>query len=102
MTELHVVGEHVRLGDNYDWGGGKYAGHVVRITAVQDEREVLDDEDSLIYEAEFVNDRGEVCDTNVPVLPKDIDESYDHYDAERIKWWNNAVAFITGQHGGGR
>lgn len=95
--DIHFAGESIRLNESYDWGGGKYAGSVVRITAVQDEREVFDDEDSLIYVAEFVNDRGEVCDTNIPVLPKDIDETYDDYEVKRAAWWNTTARLITGQ-----
>ena len=98
MTSVHVVGEFVRLNESYDWGGGKYAGKVVRISAVQDEREIfdIDDDDSLIYDVEFVNDHGEVCDVKIPVLPRDIDESYDHYEAQRAAFWGNAISNITG------
>lgn len=96
MTELHVVGEFIRLKESYDWGGGKYAGKVVRITVVQDAREAQDDDDALIYDAEFVNDHDEVCDRGIPVLPGDIDETYDHYEARRAQSWNNFAAIVTG------
>lgn len=96
MTELHVVGEFIRLNDSYDWGGGKHAGKVVRIALVQDAREAECDEDALIYEAEFVNDHGEVCDRGIPVLPRDIDESYDYYEARRARDWNRFAEFVTG------
>jgi hypothetical protein len=95
MTETHVVGERVRLKDSYDWAGGKYAGVVVRIAVVQDDRAVLDDDYPLIYEAEFVNDHGEVCAVGIPVLPADIDESYDHYEVERAKAWNGFLGSVT-------
>jgi hypothetical protein len=94
MNDIKTLGEFIRLNDSYDWGNGKYAGQVVRVSVVQDDRDATDDPEALIYEAEFVNEHGEVCDRGIPVLPSDVDETYDHYEARQAATWNNFLSAV--------
>ena len=86
----YTVGEFVRLNDDYTWGNGRWAGQVVKITDVHDHRELTDDPEALIYGAQFLDSRdGVVLASGIPVSPSDIDESYDHYEAQRASQWNS-------------
>jgi hypothetical protein len=96
MTDLHFNGEHIRLKDTFNWGNGRWAGAVVQITDVHDHRELTDDPDALIYGAQFLDPRdGKVMVTGIPVSPDDIDESYDHYEAQRAADFNSFLSFVT-------
>lgn len=94
MNDTYAVGEFVRLKDDYSWANGKYAGAVVQITEIHDHRELLDDADALIYgAARHYADAGMTV-SGIPVSPSDIDEEYDHYEAQRAAQWNSFLAGV--------
>lgn len=95
MSDTFQPGEFIRLNKDYSWGGGKFAGHVVRIDTVHDHRELLDDPDALIYSASKLDSRDDsTLMTEIPVAPEDIDESYDHYEAQRAVSFNRFIASV--------
>jgi len=89
-----AVGEFVRLNDQYSWASGKFAGAVVRITEVHDHRELVDSEDALIYGASLDYPDSGMSVDGIPVAPGDIDEAYDHYEAQRAQQWNGFLAEV--------
>lgn len=96
MNDFITAGEFVRLNDDYSWGNGRWAGQVVQITDVHDHRELTDDPEALIYGAQFLDSRDDaVMVTGIPVSPTDIDETYDHYEAQRASTWNNFIAAVV-------
>lgn len=99
MSEIKSVGDHVRLNKDYDFAGGKYAGNVVEITEVDSLVRIDDEEDAALVYIAQMHARGEIVATGIPVLPSDIDDTYDHYEAQRAAFWNGAVANITGEDG---
>ena len=96
MTDTFQTGEFIRTTKDYSWGNGKFAGNVLQITEVHDHRELLDDPDALIYSAQKLDPRdGSTLMVEIPVAPEDIDESYDHYEAQRAADFNGFIAKIT-------
>lgn len=95
MSITLQTGEFVRLNKDYSWADGKYAGQVVQISEVHDHREQYDDADALIYGAARHYPDSDMSVTGIPVLPEDIDESYDHYEAQRAADFNRFLAGVV-------
>lgn len=95
MSDTFQPGEFIRTTKDYSWGNGKFAGDVLQITDVHDHRELLDDADALIYSAQKLDSRdGSTLMVEIPVAPEDIDETYDHYEAQRAADFSGFLAKV--------